>query len=62
MEIYGLDNIGHYDEKRGEGGGGGGGVVVSIPEPPRGKTGNVRFYTIEKIEKQSLRPPCYLFG
>ena len=31
-------------------------------EPPKGKTGNVRFYTIVKIEKQSLKNLCSSLG
>ena len=34
-----------------------------IIEAPKGKkTGNVRFYTIEKIEKQSLKTLCSSLG
>ena len=33
-----------------------------VIEASNGKTGNVRFYAIEKTEKQSLKTLCYSLG
>ena len=39
-----------------------GDVSRRIIEGPKGKTRNVRLYTIEKIEKQSLKTLCSSLG